>query len=245
MACTEERRAQVGALAAGRLDAAASAELLDHLEGCAACSGELDLAAELVAGHAREGAGFFAPRRARPSGARPTTRRLLWPAAAAAGVALCLWLIDGGGSPLRPEELAQVEPLPAVTTLVRADVAERGNDWSTAMERYAAGEWALAAGELTEFAAAHPDDALSRLYLGISALQNEDPERAARALDECVERADDLVLERALWYLAHAQLARGEVDAARTALERLAKLDGDYLPNARAKLEALRTLATE
>ena len=61
MACTPERSRLIGDFVNGRLDADASAEVLDHVEECAACSEELDVNAKLVAAAERHGSRLFRP----------------------------------------------------------------------------------------------------------------------------------------------------------------------------------------
>jgi len=104
VACSPKRSEEIGDLAAGRLGPLEAQDLLEHLEGCGACSEELDLVADLVAATAEPGG--------KPS-VSPRSRFLspglaVLAAAAAILAALGIWRLvpgwgggGGGGAPGR------------------------------------------------------------------------------------------------------------------------------------------------
>ncbi len=240
MACSTDRSAQIGDLASGRIGAEAAGEVLDHLEACPECSAEFDLCADLVAAADQAGPRLFA---GRPRAA--LARRLPLAVAAAALLGLGLWIsfADRGGSGRATlARLASTEPLQAAGFVLRSDAPEGARQaYREAMDRYAAGDFAGAAQRLALWTASSPDDALANLYLGICRLQTGSIADATAPLDRAAEKGEDLVRERGLWYLGNARLALGEAEAALATLERLAELGGDYEPNARAKVAAIRS----
>jgi hypothetical protein len=239
VACTTQRSQDIGDLAAGRLDAAKADELLDHLERCGECSAELDLVADIVAHFER------------PAGARAAIpRRRLGIAvaalAAAALLAASLWILSRPHPAPRSMHLASLastQPLPTSTFVPRSGTPLASSPaYLDAMRHYAAGEFAEAARGLSLLAEERPDDPLVNLYLGISRLQTGAAEQALAPLERAATTGEDLLAERALWYLGNAHLVLEDGEAARRTFQRLAELGGDYEPNAREKLEAIASV---
>jgi tetratricopeptide (TPR) repeat protein len=234
MACTEPRSAQIADLAAGRLEADSASDLLTHVEGCAACSQELDLVSDLL----RAGPAAAPPVHA----LRPVPRRGVRVAALlalAAGLLLVFALWKGGDRPTDPRRLAQLEPPAAATLVLRSGEGEGDAQLASALERVAVRDWAAAEGELAAVVAARPDTALARFHLGLARLQLGQLEAALPELAAARALASDLLAEEALWYQAQALLALGRTDEARALLRELVELDGDLEPNARAQLAEL------
>lgn len=243
MACSNERSRAIGDLVAGRIDSAEAQELLEHLETCSPCSIEFDLASELVA--TGEGGGLADSPIAVPT----LDWRVPVGIAATLLVTLTLWIVflendrsrDNGGHGSNLSQLAAVEPLPAVESVLRGDPDQRRNQvWSDAMQRYAAGDYAATIALLAPIAAERPADALTQLYLGVASLETGASADAVAALERAAQHGEGLLTERALWYLAHAQLAQRDVARAIETLQRLIAAEGDYELNARDKLEAVR-----
>lgn len=243
MACTDRFAALLAEMAAGQLEAEGSRRVLEHVEGCAACSQELDALAGLV--------GALAERvdARRAESARREWHR--WAGLAAAAALLVLfggWLASRRAASPGAEHVAALvdrRPITAPASLLRGDGAQRGAAFERGMEAYRAGDYARASRELAALHAERAGDRLVGLYLGIALLQSRDAadsERAARLFEE-IQDAPGLLGERARWYLANARLAAGDVDGARRVLEALVDADGDYEPNARALLEALDAAA--
>jgi tetratricopeptide (TPR) repeat protein len=250
MACTTEHSTAIGDLAAGRIDPDRAAELLDHLEGCDACSEEFDLVAGLVSTSERHGADFLEPERSPDSPIR--NRPWSWGPLAAAAlvlVAFGLWTVwdRGGRQPASGlptlVELAQVEPIPAPRSVLRATDTRTNDAFAAAMELYAEGEYGRAkdalAKVLTELDDEAPERALAWLYFGVANLQGPDSTGAEPALEEAARIGTGLVAERARWYLGNARLASGDVEGALAAFRDLEQLGGDYELNARQKIEAI------
>ena len=232
MACTLERRNQIGELAAGRLDGAVVDALLDHIEVCEACSRELDTVAVTIAGMERARRGRLV------GGFRP---RLLRPAMLAAAA---LVLLVGGLALLRPnqegvEQLAVVTPFPASSSVLRGGEGVDESGWEQALSAYSEGDYERAAARLESLASAGDERALLQLYLGVARLQLGELARARTALALAVENGEGLLAERASWYLGNAHLLAGDASAARPIFERLAAGGGEYELNARAVLDAL------
>ena len=237
MACSPERSVAIGDLAGGRLDAERAGELLEHLEGCAACSAELDLVADVTAALAP------APERAAAAEApyRPRLRIVpgLVTAAAAAIALVVLWkpTTDPGPS---VADLANLQPILAAPYGLRSSTPETSARYQDAIQSYSQGEFEDAARGLSEVAAAEPENALANLYLGIAQLQVGALEEACTALRSAANAAaEPLLREQALWYLANANLSLERPDEARAVLQELEALEGDYQPNARLVLDAL------
>jgi tetratricopeptide (TPR) repeat protein len=237
MACTTDRSTEIGDLSAGRLDAQASGALLDHLERCGECSAEFDLVADLLAAADREGPALFARGRSRIRLVHGASALLA--AAAAVLLAVVIWR-PGPGAPSL-SDIASTEPIPAASALLRSEApSPRPREYLEAMDSYGRGDYAGAAGRLVAFLEGAPADALANLYLGVCRLQTGDPGEAIAPLRRAAEGGDGLLRERALWYLGNAHLAAGDGERAREVFDRLAALGGDYEPNAREKLRAIR-----
>lgn len=236
MACTPVRSAEIGELAGGRLGAEEAAALIEHVEGCAACSTELDLVADLLHVPARAVAG--AP-------ARGFLRRVAgFAALAAAAAALVFWL-RGGEPERRPRNLAQLTPPPLAELVLRGEGEPGDADFARALESVAAEDYARACEGLRELLGTRPDEPLLHFYLGVSLLQVGEFAAAVDSLRRAEEVGTGFLAEQALWYRAQAHLARDAPDdgvAARELLRRLVELDGDYEPNARAQLAGLEPL---
>jgi len=246
VACSSEWRERIGELAGGRLEGGAVAALLDHVERCEPCSLELDDVAALVA--RADGAAGAAPRRAPVAAGRiPPSRRLLAVASALAAASL-LWLgaaLVRSSATLAPRAVGRAERLAALARLdplVPAEGILRGEGdletetWRDAMRALAQGRWPEAIAALEASRAAGDERALLDLYLGVARLQVGELERASADLARAAEGGTGMVRERSLWYLAQARLASGDSGGARSALERLLALAGEYAPNARALL---------
>lgn len=226
MACTEQRREQIAALAAGRSDADAAANLLQHVTACLECSEELDLIADLVAAEPETPATGL-PRR--------TGMMLL---AAAAVLAVLLWSPWTAASPWA--DLAEVAPIQAPPANLRGPEEEaRGADYVEGLRAYRTADFAAAEEALRRVAAQRPGDALVHLYLGIARLQTGSPSAAVEPLRVAARSGTGLVRERGLWYLAGARLLLERPAEARAALEELRAEAGDYAANAETLLEAL------
>jgi len=236
MACQTERSIAIGDLVSGNLPAEPAIGLLDHVETCEACSRELDLAARLVAAAERRGDAAFA--------LSPRRRWLRFAAVAAAVLVIgfLAWIrLDAARTRRAIVELASLEPIAVSDVVLRG--AEGNADperYRRAIERYAAGDFAAAEGEFAALLADAPENPLVALYLGSARLQLGQPAEALPPLETAAERGEGLVQERALWYLAGAKLALVDGPGAIEVLERLLALEGDYEPNARDKLSAVR-----
>lgn len=234
MACTSERSQELGELAGARLGAAAAEALLAHVAGCAACSRELDLVADLLRAAP-------APRAAMPARNVP---RWVWGALAlAAAVALLLFSLRARPPARAIRDLARLAP-PPVTSLVLRGQGEQGIEthFDEALAALGAGDPHLAAERLLAQLASNPDEPLALFYLGVCRLQLGEHAQALAALERATELGTDLLVEQALWYRAQARLALDEGVEARTLLLRLVELDGDYEPNARQLLAELEPL---
>lgn len=246
MACTPQRSERIAELVGRRLDAAATSELLEHVESCSECSRELDLVADLLHAPALQ---------AVPAAATPrrfALRRVLAAGGLAAAVLLFLFLpTREEGSTEGCQRLARLAPPHVAEVLLRG---ESGGDvsgsqaaarFSEAMQGFASGDYASAIPMLEGCTREQPSNALAFFYLGLARLQLGDREQDALAL-EALRKAQDLgeglLAEQALWYRANAHLARGEGEAARLLLLEVIERDGDFEPNARTLLAELEAL---
>jgi len=149
--------------------------------------------------------------------------RVLVPVAAALAVGVFLLLPGDGGHDLR--DLAQLEPLPASRSELRAAAPVADTAYGDALDRYLAHEWrAAAAGFAAALSAGGPEwprrDQAS-LYLGSSLLLDGRTADAVGTLAPLVESPLGPVRERAAWQLVQAHLLEGDADTARALLATL------------------------
>lgn len=232
MACTPERSEEIGELAGGRLAAADAAGLIEHVEGCAACSREMDLVADLL----------HVPSRSLAAGRNLSAAR--WAGgliALAAAAAVLFFFLRSSAPERRVRDLARLSPPPSAGLVLRGD-EQPGAGFEQASAHFAAGDHARAAEGFQALLATQPDDPLVLFYLGLARLQLGELDAAIDALRRAEEAGADLLAEQALWYRSQAHLARDEGAQARALLARLVELDGDYEPNARALLAELESL---
>jgi hypothetical protein len=145
----------------------------------------------------------------------------------------------GPGSAERPplDVLARVEPPPYVPVVVRGGGEMPA--FTRAMERYVRGDYAGAASGLRVALREDPRSPQARFYLGASELLAG---RADEAIAELRPLTRDPEYEDAArYYIAKAHLARRDVAAARTELQRLARGDGDHKEEAQRLLRQLGT----
>lgn len=234
MACSPRRSEEIGELAGGRLAAAKTSELLEHLEACPACSAELDLVADLLHAPAFSSA-------ARPS--RSMLRRVGGLVALAAAAAVLFFFLRSEGPERRPRDLARLAPPPAAGLVLRgAEGQQPETGFERGIQHLAAGDHAQAAAGFQTLLTARPDDPLVLFYLGVARLQLGELDAGLEALRRAQGLGTGLLAEHALWYQAQAHLAGDEGAAAERCLRRLVELDGDYEPNARALLAELEPL---
>lgn len=219
----------------------------DHVAGCASCralaaaAGEWDgpeLDADSAQRIARR-AGLGSASRRRP------TARAAWllPLAAAAALAVAVPFLLRS----RPHVSETTDPRPsaaptAVPFLLPLEKLERrgapgitvrgAGDFdgalAAALAPYDAGDLDEAVARLTRLAAAHPDAASPRLYLGVAELLRGRPHDAQRALESARPLARELWRPHVLWYLAIAHERTGDRAAAVRLLAELCAASGEY-----------------
>ena len=174
--------------------------------------------------------------------ARPV-RRLWWPYAVAAGLALLIaiglgWYAQRARTPdwqalyashfsppPSPFLLRDASPDPADVSLFQGATA------------YEAQAYAEAAQAWTQVPDTHPQAAVAQLYTGISWLAAGEAARAIERLEALAQSdADPSVRATAQWYLALAWLRRQDPVQARPWLEQLAAQPGAYASRAQALL---------
>lgn len=223
MACSQDHALAIDDFAAGRLDAAASEALLDHLEGCAECSASFDLVADLMrSGVPRSSLRFI--------GALLASAALLL-------LALTLWWPMSRQG--RFQALASADPLVQMNLVLRSGASNK-DAFQGAMEPYARSDFQAARDALSRFIAGAPDHAPAHLYLGIALLQLGEAEAATAPLQRAAELGENLLAERALWYLGNACLMLGQGEEALAVFRELKNREGDYELNARAMVEGIR-----
>lgn len=239
MACTRERSNAIGDLAAGRLSAAGAEDLLEHLDSCPECSAEFSLVADLVGASERQGGSVSS---------RPRAIKLLRPvlsAAAAVLIAVTIWwaVSDRGESGVTLRSLAEKSSLPSTGSVLRtAGQTQRDHVLKNAMELYSREDFAGAEKELSRVIELEPDNALAHLYLGISRLQAEMTSQAVPPLIRASELGEDLVQERALWFLGNAYLMLDQGHRALETFKTLEAKEGDYELNARDLAARIREI---
>ena len=235
MACNQERAEQIGEMAGGRLGEDALAELFEHVSSCAACSQEVDLAADLIAADAP------AARSIQSTPFGPSSSR--WPLAIAALflAMMGLWALNrGGGEEPEPDvSIANLTPLPLFRGVLRGELDPLA--WDRAMEAYAEADFRSASERLAALPVGDEDPhfALVSLYRGICAAQLQKWTEAKRDLEVAAEQGDGLVRDRGRWFLAQVHLYLDEFEPARALLVELVAEDQDYAPNAAVQLERM------
>lgn len=224
MACDSKYSKAIGRMAAGRIGEEEAKELLDHLELCSQCSEEFDLAAGLVASSAT---------------VRPMPRSFLYAAAMVLIAGSLWWLLSLNNNSVN--SLARITPLPVAQTVLRANtLSEAAPSFKKAMEFYAQKDYANAEKMLSRTAEKTPDHPLTFLYLGIAQLMLKKETEAILSLKRAAAFGENLIQERALWYLGNAYLVlENSGDALETFME-LQRLEGDYEPNAREIMTDIR-----
>ena len=244
MACSSERSDQLAQLAAGQLDASQFDALLEHVEGCASCSNELDTVALVVAGESTSTASGATALRALPATAR-RGNSLRWLLAVAAALALVFLvreaLVPRSASSIA--ELASIEPVALIESTLRGGAigtaAEAEDAWARGQAHYRALEFGAASAAFEQAFANGDRRALVQLYLGVALLQTGDLDRAALALASAERDGAGLVAQRAAWYRVNLHLLQGDAVAARTRLVAIVAGGGDYQINAQQLLERL------
>jgi hypothetical protein len=224
-----------------------------HLMDCRSCRAELEWVRESSVTDVADGAvGGGAPTAA-DAGSRShpgRDRKLRWSrsrgwrlglaTAVAAVLALIVILPDGSMDPERAKELARLTPIPVNLTRGPVEPDSFEEDRQLGLEAYRDGRYREAAGFLQKAVEHRPADAELHLYLGSAAMLAGDSEAALVHLQQCFEHAQtDALRAEAQWQLANAQLAVGDVDAARSVLRRLLEAGGLHADESARLLERL------
>ncbi len=178
------------------------------------------------------GQDYFQPAQSPPKVVSLSRRRMLalaGIAAAAAVILLILWPF--WQSPTLYEQFAVHPPLSL------AEKSAGVTDWSQTEKAFAAGDYATAETQLTQYLAAHPDDRLARIYLGICKTERNKTEEA-RPLFTGFEDADPALRDFATWCLALNYLKAGD-NAACMAILNSIKPDSSFFDRAFALRESL------
>jgi tetratricopeptide (TPR) repeat protein len=235
-----------------------------HYFECADCFERLQVLRALPAVLRQEGAAGRLPRRA------PAVASWAWAAGVAFVAVAAAFVLRGSGTrdpwpgpspsseaspsgvapttgaspetPGRPplEVLARVEPPPYAPLVVRGG-EEADDAFSRAMARYVRGDYAGAAASLRVAVREEPESVEARFYLGVTELLAGRPDAAIRELGRVAADSDPAFAEAARYYSAKAQLARGDVGAARRELQIVATGDGDHKERAERLLQDLGT----
>ena len=147
-----------------------------------------------------------------------------------------------GGSPRSPAltELARMEPPRYAPPTLRDAATTEEKRFRAAMKPYQAGDYATAAGALRAVSAADPRDFNARFFLGATYLLTGDTAQGIDELNRVVGAGDaSPYVEEARFLLAKAYLREGEVTAARTELQAVAHMRGDFRANAETLLREL------
>lgn len=220
----------------------------EHYFECADCFERLQTVRQLQ-GMLRESRGA-APRPAltrRAPRRHPAVGSLAW-AAGAALVAVGAAVVLRNATPPEtvpgsPPAVASLDVLARVEPPPYAPLPVRGNEpaetaFARAMEKYVRGDYAGAAEGLRAAAKEDPGSAEVLFYLGVTELLAGRPQVAIGVL-RLAAAGDPAFAEPAMYYIAKAHLARGNVEAARNALKVVVKGDGDHKERAQQLLREL------
>jgi len=136
-------------------------------------------------------------------------------------------------------ELARIEAPYYEPVRLRGATDEAQQRFRTAMESYTAGDYVSAIPGLEEATDLDPNAANISFFLGASYLLADSISEGIETLQHTVALGDTVFLEEAHLLLAKAYLHRGELGAARTELEAVIHLGGDFTAQARALLDEL------
>jgi tetratricopeptide (TPR) repeat protein len=229
----------------GRLDQAEHEAVERHLFDCDECFAQLETlrAVQKRLERDREGAPGLALR------PRPAMRWWWWALASAAMVtivvaALIMWAAVSTLpriAELSAElaELARIEPPYYEAIRLRGVYDQAQQTFRTAMESYAAGDYAAAAPGLEEAADLDPSSPNISFFLGACYLLTERIPEGITELEHTVSLGDTPFLEESHLLLAKAHLQRGDLESARPHLNATIALEGDLAAEARSLLEQL------
>ena len=136
-------------------------------------------------------------------------------------------------------QLGAIVP-PAYSPLrLRSNVTDAQREFRSAMEPYAAKNYADAAAALRRAVALPGAPVDARLYHGVSELQAGQVQDAASAFERVIAFGESAYLEDAHFFLAKARIRQRDVAAARTHLLRVIALAGDRQEEARQLMSQL------
>jgi len=182
---------------------------------------------------------------------RPRTGvRWWWWALASAAVvtlavtALMWWMVASTlvqNAELSPElaAMTRIDPPYYEAIRLRGVYDEAQQKYRTAMESYAAGDYAAAISGLEEAADLDPSSANISFFLGACYLLADRTPDGIAELEHTVSLGDTPFLEETYLLLAKAHIGTGEFDAARPELQAVIDLGGDLAVDARSLLEQL------
>jgi tetratricopeptide (TPR) repeat protein len=137
--------------------------------------------------------------------------------------------------------LAEVVP-PVYVPLTVRSASARDEAFDRAMGHYARREYGAAADGLRTVVRDSPNRGDAWLFLGVSDLMAGELEKAREELDHAARLGQPPYAHAAAFFLAKAELKRGEADAARKALADVTASGGSYAPEARRLLDRLERL---
>ncbi len=224
-----------------------------HYFQCDRCFSELQLQHALAVELA--GSGVSLPEVAHP----PDLERRawlvnpwVWGLAAAAVLALLilpqLW-VELGKGPSSSEQarsqilqqLAQVEQVPPyLPSAIRGGKVDTASErFGEGMQQYLGRDYASAIGALKEVTELDSNHVPAAFYLGICYLLTDEPGHSAEQLKRVVASRTEGYQDEAHWYLAKAYFRLGEIESARTELDKIVRGGGMYLEDARRGLDLL------
>ena len=136
-----------------------------------------------------------------------------------------------------PVELARFDPPDYTPIRLRGDTDKAQQRFRSAMELYSAGDYVSAIPGLKEAAELDPTAPNISFFLGACYVLTDRTSDAINTLENTIALGDTVFLEEAHLLLAKAHLNRGESDAARTELETVIGLGGDFAPEAQGILD--------
>jgi len=144
--------------------------------------------------------------------------------------------------PQRAADLAQMADLalpPFRATTVRGE-SKKGR-FDVGMQAYAAGNCPAAIDALARVPAASERATVAQFYAAACRMKLADYAGAAQGFEAIARAGDSAFQEAAMYYLAQTELARNDAGSARSELEQVVALDGDFALRARRQLNALPT----
>jgi len=256
MACSKDMGDLLKDFSLGHLKGVELDRILAHIEDCSACSDDLELLASVTTLAAERGETLLEPEMEKTLGKVagsvfkgfmsmlrglvapiPIPARVLVPVAAAVFVFFAYGpLSHRDGS---YHSLADLTPAPYYQVSLRGSSSEEDLLFTGAMEDYLEGDYESASRVLLHLVNTRDYSEITLFYCGVSLLLEGDAEEAAPHLERTAGSSNTKIRQASVWYLAQADLLKGDGEGAKVRLESLVIEGGEHGRKAKDQLAGL------